>query len=310
MTGDWCSPYAGRKGIQGLEKYVDLHLHSRCSDGLYAPAEVICRAAAAGLAAAALADHDNVDGIDAAMQAGNACGIEVLPAVELSVVWGGFRDIHLLGYGMDRHHRELSAALEDFRAFRAGRNQRILERINQKLAEENRAPIAFGEVRRHAEGTLGRPHIARVLVDHGYARDSEEAFARYLVPCNVPKRYFPMDEAIGLIHQAGGITSLAHPPYITGDRGQLRRLFDAFAALGLDGIEAYNNRSSNDDVDWYISEARRRNLIVTGGSDFHGGEGGEIVIGGGRGNLRIPYSCVEAIRRAVDERRKRQPKQR
>lgn len=289
-----------------MEKFVDLHLHSHCSDGLYAPAEVIRRAAAAGLAAAALADHDNVDGIDEALQAGNTYGIEVLPAVELSVLWESYRDIHLLGYGIDHYHPGLIAALEDFRAFRAGRNERIVERINEKLAEEGRAPIGFAEVLSHAGGTLGRPHIAMVLIEKGFARNHDDAFIRYLIPCNVPKRYFPIDEAIALIHRAGGIASLAHPPYITDDRRQLRRLFDAFVAMGLDGLEAYNNRSTNADIDWYISEARRRNLIVTGGSDYHGVEGADIVIGGGRGNLRIPYSCVEDIRRAVARRRGRE----
>lgn len=285
-----------------MEKLVDLHLHSHCSDGLYAPAEVIRRAAEAGLGAAALADHDNVDGVDEAMQAGKVLGIEVLSAVELSVIWESFQDIHLLGYGIDHHHPGLRSALREFRAFRAGRNECIVERINQKLAAEGRAPIAFAEVQAHAEGSLGRPHIAKVLIERGYVRNHDEAFVRYLVPCNVPKRYFPIDEAIDLIHQAGGITSLAHPPYITEDRRQLKQLFDAFAAMGLDGIEAYSNRCTNADIDWYISEARRRDLIVTGGSDYHGVEGADIVIGGGRGNLRIPYRCVEDIRLAIAKR--------
>lgn len=285
-----------------MKKLVDLHLHSNCSDGLYPPAEVIRRAAAAGLAAAALADHDNVDGTDEALQAGRTYGIEVLPAVELSVIWESYSDIHLLGYAIDHRHPPLRDALRRFRDFRAGRNRQIVDLINAKLAAERRAPIDFSTVQAHAGGTLGRPHIAMVLVEQGHARNHDDAFVRYLVPCNVPKHYFPIEEAITLIHRAGGIASLAHPPYITEDRRRLRQLFDAFAALGLDGIEAYSNRCTNADIDWYITEARRRGLIVTGGSDYHGAEGGEIVIGGGRGNLRIPYACVEDIRRAASRR--------
>jgi hypothetical protein len=285
-----------------VEKLVDLHLHSHCSDGLYAPAEVIRRAAEAGLAAAALADHDNVDGVDEAMQAGKVHGIEVLSAVELSVIWESFRDIHLLGYDIDHHHPVLKSSLQEFRDFRAGRNEQIVERINEKLVTEARAPITFAEVQAHAEGSLGRPHIAMVLIERGYVRNHDEAFVRYLVPCDVPKRYFPIDEAIDLIHLAGGVTSLAHPPYITDDRRQLRQMFDTFSEMGLDGIEAYNNRCTNADIDWYISEARRRDLIVTGGSDYHGVEGADIVIGGGRGNLRIPYRCVEDIHQTVARR--------
>ncbi len=282
-----------------MERLVDLHLHSTCSDGVHDPARLVEMAAAAGLAAIAVADHDNIDGIDEALAAGRIFGVEVLPAVELSVLWERYEDIHLLGYCFDHRHPALRSALQEFRDFRESRNERIVTRINERLLREGRSPIDFAEVQRKAEGTLGRPHVAAVLIERGYARDNEDAFQRYLVPCNVPKRYFPIDEAIRLIHEAGGVAVLAHPPYITEDRSELTRLLDSFLALGLDGIEAYSNRATNDDIDWYITQARRRGLIVTGGSDYHGLEGGEIVPGGGRGNLRIPYRCVEEIRRAV-----------
>jgi predicted metal-dependent phosphoesterase TrpH len=286
-----------------MERLVDLHLHSTCSDGAHGPTRLVEMAAAAGLAAIALADHDNIDGIDEAMAAGRLLGVEVLSGVELSVLWESYEDIHLLGYGFDHRHAALRNALQAFRDFRESRNERIVARINERLLQEGRTPIDFAEVQRRAEGTLGRPHIAAVLIERGYAPDNEGAFQRYLVPCNVPKRYFPIDEAIGLIHEVGGVAVLAHPPYITEDRRELVRLLDTFVPLGLDGIEAYSNRATNDDIDWYITQARRRGLIVTGGSDYHGLEGGEIVLGGGRGNLRIPYRCVEEIRQAVARRR-------
>jgi predicted metal-dependent phosphoesterase TrpH len=287
-----------------MERLVDLHLHSTCSDGVHDPARLVEMAAAVGLAAIAIADHDNIDGIDEAMAAGLLFGVEVLPAVELSALWESYEDIHLLGYCFDHRYPALRSALRAFQDFRESRHERLVDRINDFLLQEGRKPIDFAEVQRRAEGTLGRPHIAAVLIDRGYARDNEEAFQRYLVPCNVPKRYFPIDEAIGLVHEAGGVAVLAHPPYITEDRGELVRLLDTFLPLGLDGIEAYCNRAANDDIDWYITQARRRGLIVTGGSDFHGFEGGGIVLGGGRGNLRIPYGCVEEIRRAVARRRR------
>ncbi len=285
-----------------MERLVDLHLHSTCSDGVHSPARLVEMASAAGLAAIAIADHDNIDGIVEALAAGLLLDVEVLPAVELSVLWERYEDIHLLGYCFDHRRPVLRDALEEFRDFRESRNERIVARINERLLQEGRPPIDFAEVQRRAKGTLGRPHIAAVLIDRGYARDNEDAFQRYLVPCNVPKRYFPIDEAIGLIHGAGGVAVLAHPPYITEDRRELARLLDTFLPLGLDGIEAYSNRATNDDIDWYITQARRRGLIVTGGSDYHGLEGGEIVPGGGRGNLRIPYRCVEEIRLAVQRR--------
>ncbi len=285
-----------------MTRWIDLHLHSTCSDGALSPAELIRRAAAAGLTAVALADHDNVDGIDEALAAGAEAAVEVLPGVELSVVWEDFQDIHLLGYGFDHHHRELQAALREFRAFREGRNGQIVEAVNRQLAEEGAPPLDFGAIRQRAKGTFGRPHIALELMARHLVRSKEEAFERYLVPCNVPKRYFPLPEAIALIHRAGGVTSLAHPLLISRDRSELRRLLDAFAEYGLDGIEAFSNQADNDDTDWLQSEARRRGLLITGGSDYHGGPDSEIVIGGGRGNLRVPYACLEALSTALAQR--------
>lgn len=285
-----------------MSRYVDLHLHSTCSDGVHPPAEVVRMAARAGLAAISLCDHDNVDGLDEAIAVGREVGIEVLSGVELSVIWEDFEDIHLLGYGFDHRDPVLRRSLEEFQAFRAGRNKRILERVNEQLASDGRAPIPFAEVEARAGGTLGRPHIAMALLDRGYVRSAEEAFQLFLVPCNVPKSYFPVADAIELVRRAGGITALAHPPFITPSRQRFLKLLDALVSLGLEGIEAWNSGSTNDDIDWYITEARRRGLVVTGGSDFHGVEGGEIVLGGGRGNLHIPYACVEEIRTALANR--------
>jgi predicted metal-dependent phosphoesterase TrpH len=286
-----------------MERFVDLHLHSTCSDGVLPPAEVVRRAARAGLSAVALCDHDNIDGLEEAFAAGEEAGVEVLAGVELSVIWEKLEDLHLLGYGFDHRHPDLCRSLAEFRVFREGRNARILERVNERLADEGKLPVPFTEVVARAGGTLGRPHIAMALLERGYVRTAEEAFQRYLVPCNIRKRYFPAAEAIDLIHRAGGITVLAHPPFISRDRRVFLRLLDALTALGLAGVEAWNSGSSNDEIDWYITQARRRGLIVTGGSDFHGLQGEEMVIGGGRGNLRIPYACVAEIRAALAGRR-------
>lgn len=290
-----------------MPRWVDLHLHSNCSDGALAPAEVVRKAARAGLAAIAIADHDNVDGIDEALDEGRRCSVEVLSAVELSVVWQGFQDIHLLGYCFDSHHSELCAALAEFRDFRNSRNEQIVVRINQRLAAEGRSALDFTAIQQRAGGTLGRPHIALELIAKGYVRNKDEAFDRYLVPCNVAKRYFPIEEAIALIRRAGGITSLAHPAYISRDRQVLGQLFDTFVDCGLEGIEVYSNQASNDDIDWFLSEANRRELLVTGGSDYHGGHQEELVLGGLRGNLRVPYRCVEALRYAAARRQAKSP---
>ncbi len=286
-----------------MNHLVDLHLHSNYSDGSYPPEEVIRRVADAGLKAASICDHDMVDGTDEALQAGEKYGVEILVGVELSVVWEECQDIHLLGYCFDHHHAGLQAALQEFRDFRRNRNAMIVERVNQRLLAEGREPLSIARVQARAAGAIGRPHIAMELVEQGYVDDSDEAFQRYLVPCNVEKRFFPIAEAIDLVHLAGGVAVLAHPPFISPDKKVIAEMLDAFVALGLDGVEAYNSGGSNADIEWAITEARQRGLIVTGGSDFHGDSKGDIFIGSGRGNLAIPYSCVEEIRGALARNR-------
>jgi len=279
--------------------YVDLHLHTTCSDGFFSPEEVVGLAEKAGLLAIALADHDNIDGISLAIRAGGAAGIEVVAAVELSSQWLEYSDMHLLGYGFDYQDPYLIRALAEFQEFRATRNRQIVERINLKLIDEKRQPIDPDAVQNLAGGTIGRPHIALALRQAGYVSNNDEAFSRYLIPCNVPKRYFPADEAINLIHGSGGIVVLAHPPYVTRDRQKLELLVAELVGLGLDGIEAYNNGSGLEDTDWLIKLARKHNLVVTGGSDFHGDSGSMIEVGKGVRGIRVPYSCVEEIKGAV-----------
>ena len=192
-----------------MHDLVDLHLHSTFSDGVLSPSELVAEAAALGLRAIALSDHDNVDGIPEALAAGLQYGVEVIPAVELSTVRDDLHDLHLLGYAFDYQNAALQKALGEFRDFRAGRSERILVNINRQLTTEGRQPLDPADVRRRAEGTIGRPHIGQALVDAGYVRNKDEAFTRYLVPCNEPKRLFPLQEAICLVHDAGGCTVLA-----------------------------------------------------------------------------------------------------
>lgn len=277
-----------------LDGCIDLHTHTTYSDGTLPPEVLVAEAAALGLRAIAVADHDNIDGIAEAREAGVRHGVEVVTGVELSVVWGELRDLHLLGYVFDPGHPGLTTALAEFRAFRAGRSERILARVNDQLAGEGRAMIPLADVVARAGGTIGRPHIGQALLAAGYAGSMEEAFERYLVPCNVPKRFFPMDEAIHLIHAAGGCAVLAHPMLIDIDGWKLPALLDTLIGLGLDGMECWCGGATNDTVDRLLTLARRKGLIATGGSDFHRPETGPS-LGSGLGNLRVPYSCVEGL---------------
>jgi predicted metal-dependent phosphoesterase TrpH len=294
VAGDHLAVAAGGRDGR-LTGCVDLHLHSTYSDGTLPPDALVAAAAALGLRAVALADHDNLDGIAEAAAAGASCGVEVIPGVELSVVWGNLRDLHLLGYVFNPDHPGLKAALTEFREFRANRSRLILERVNAKLAGEGQPPLDYASVAAAAGGTVGRPHIGRALMAAGHVRDLQEAFAGYLVPCNVPKRHFPVDEAIALVHAAGGCAVLAHPVFIGIDAAALPNLMDTLIGLGLDGMEVWCGGATNDTVDRLLTLARRKGLIATGGSDFHQ-PGSGPALGSGLGNLRVPYRCVEELR--------------
>ncbi|OQY16249.1 MAG: phosphatase [Desulfobacteraceae bacterium 4572_35.1] len=279
---------------------VDLHMHSICSDGAYAPADLVDKAASAGVIALALCDHDNVDGVAQARSAGHQRGVHVIPGVELSCVSGEYRDVHLLGYGFDSDNYQLRQALISFKEFRAHRNRQIVDKINKVLLSRGKQELDFERVLARAGGALGRPHIAMELIACGYAKSVEDAFSRYLVPCNVSKRFFLISEAIELIKAAGGVSVLAHPPYITRDQSAMKQLLDELVAVGLQGVEVYNNGASCDDIEWYLTQARLRKLLVTGGSDFHGIEDGGAEFGKVRSIGAIPYSCFEDLYQTIN----------
>ncbi|HJV65262.1 MAG TPA: PHP domain-containing protein [Geomonas sp.] len=284
-----------------MKKLVDLHLHSTFSDGVRSPAELVDMACGLGLKAIALADHDTVDGIDEAISAGAKCGLEVLPALEFSVAFQSYRDVHLLGYLLDYHDDGLRETLAEFRERRERRGEAIVERINEKLRFEGRDPISSAEAAALAGGALGRPHIAQVLMAKGYAQDMQDAFNHYLVPCDVPKRYFPMDEALATVRRLGGVAVLAHPVTITSDRDQLTGIIDTLCGMGLDGIEVYNNVCGEIESAFLKNLAEKKGLVWTGGSDYHGIEEG-ISMGSGRGSMAVPYSCVESLKRVKQAR--------
>jgi len=286
-------------------RIVDLHLHSTCSDGLCTPSELVVMARDVGLCAIALCDHDSVAGIDEAVTAGKECGVEVVPGIELSSMWNFHQDIHLLGYGIDHHARLLRGELTAFRTFRRERNRRILDRINERLRGDRRTLLDFHEIQETTGDTVGRPHLARALVAKGYARNVEDAFQRYLIPCNIPKRFFPLDQAIRLVHDCGGVAVLAHPLLVTTDRDHWNRLLDEYMALGLDGIEVYTPGVTESDIDFFLGQARRRGLIVAGGSDFHGMPVETPIPGTGFGSFAVPGWCLDEIKSALSEQQSR-----
>ena len=196
---------------------VDLHTHTRHSDGLDTPAELVAKAARQGVRHLAVTDHDTLAALPEARAAGAARGVEVLTGIELSVQHGDFHDIHLLGYLFESEDAALHACLTRLKEGRTQRGLEILHRVNQRLNELGRAPLDGERVRQYASGVLTRPHLAQALVDQGYCRNQQEAFRDFLIPCNAPKSLLALEEGLRLIGNAGGVCSLAHPGTLSTD---------------------------------------------------------------------------------------------
>lgn len=273
---------------------IDLHLHSTFSDGAFSPAELVKLADSLDVRTIALADHDSVAGVKEAALLGAATDIDVLAAVELSVQFREWQDVHLLGYGIDYLDKEFLQSLENFRHRRDGRNDEILDRVNDMLITEGRPALDRARVRSFARDSLGRPHIARALLEQGYADSMEDAFKRYLVPCNVPKFYWPIEGAINEIHRIGGVAVLAHPTSISKDTAVLESVITDLQVLGLDGIEVYNNMGWPAEIEFLRRLAAKSGLLMTAGSDFHGIEEG-LEIGKGREGMRFDGSLLSPL---------------
>ena len=273
---------------------VDLHIHSTSSDGIFKPSELVKIAAEAEIAVIAIADHDSIDGINEAISAAAAFGITVIPAVELSVEYEKYHDVHILGYWIDHTDPAFVRMLSLFRETRESRGLKVIDRINLKLESEGRNPIESSAVMALAEGALGRPHIARILIEKGYCTNMQDAFTNYLQPCNVPKEYLPFDDAVREIVRIGGVPVLAHPQSITRNREELTKIIWDMSRRGLGGIEAFSTMGFDGDDGFLRHLADSLGLAVTGGSDFHGTEEG-LVMGKGRGNLHITTEILETL---------------
>ena len=279
---------------------IDLHIHSSFSDGAFTPSELVAMAGKHDVHVIAIADHDSVAGVEEAVVAGEAAGIKVIPAVELSVQFEEWQDVHLLGYGIDRSDKQFLEKLDGFRRRRDGRNDEILERVNDVLTVEGRIILDRVRVRSFARDAIGRPHIARALLELGYADSMEDAFRRYLVPCNVPKSYWPMDEAISEINRIGGVAVLAHPTSISKDQVTLGAAIAALQKSGLNGIEVYNNMGWPLEIEFLRRIAGDLGLLVTAGSDFHGIEEG-LEIGRGREGMRFDSALLAPLYERIQQ---------
>jgi len=247
---------------------IDLHTHSYYSDGSLSPRQLVELAKKRRLKAIALTDHDTVAGVEEALVAGKELGVEVVPGVEMSAQYPP-GTMHILGYYLHASHSELLGALKKLQQARAARNPKIIRRL-QDLGLE----ITTTEVVDLSRGQVGRPHIAKALVNKGYVSSINEAFSRYLkkgAVAYVEKFRFPPEEAIAIIRRAGGIAVLAHPFTLGMEKpDELLQLVRELAAVGLEGIEVFYPDHTEEMEVIYEDVARRLGLVCTGGSDFHG----------------------------------------
>ncbi len=275
---------------------VDLHCHSTASDGEYPPADVARRAQAAGLAAIALTDHDTTGGVPEATRAGEALGLRIVSGCEFSVKapWG---ELHLLGYFLPPGH----AGLEQFLAGTRAARQRRAEQIVGHLRRLG-ITIELVDVARAANGgAMGRPHVARALVQRGVSVDMNDAFARYLGrgrPAYVEKPLPTLQQVADLVHAVGGIAVAAHLGD-HGTEGQIRQ----FQEQGLDGLEVRHPSHSPGAERRLTGIAQRLGLAISGGSDWHG----DMELGDSHaplGGLDIPLDWLEKLeeRRATMSR--------
>lgn len=274
---------------------VDLHLHTTASDGRCTPGELIDRAAEAALGVLAVTDHDTTAAVDEVRQLAAGRDIEAISGIEITALDEG-RDLHILGYFLDPRHEPLDRFLAAQRAARLAR----AEAIGDRLAALG-MPIDLGPLLARAAAdsrrSIGRPLIARAMVDAGYVANTREAFDRWLAagcPAFVARSGAPPEVVIGIIHEAGGLASLAHP----GKLGREPRLAP-LAGAGLDAIEVFHPDHDAALVDRYLAVAREHELLVTGGSDFHG----DPAHGLEPGSVTLPAVEFERLRRAAHDRR-------
>jgi 3',5'-nucleoside bisphosphate phosphatase len=266
-------------------RFADLHTHTYHSDGTRSPKEVVDVARAHGLTILSISDHDNLAAYFEIKQYADDCGVTLVPGIELSCIYEGV-DIHVLAYAFDATDERIDERLRGFRDTRHGRGQIMVERL-RALGYE----ISLARVEQLAAGgSLGRPHVARALVEAGYVGSVSEAFDKLLgtgKPGYVEKERFQISEAVSLIRSAGGVTSIAHPTVYPNHMHLVPQLLDA----GIDAIEVMHPDVDEPHREKYANLARFRGKFATGGSDDHG----SVKTSETLGTIRVPETMIQPL---------------
>lgn len=289
---------------QSSAGFIDLHSHTNESDGTLAPEQLIALASSIGLTALAITDHDTFNGYQKATPYARDAGLDLIRGIELNTrmtadTSPGARSVHLLAYFVSGQPADSFLSwLENERAERRSRNRRLAEKLQRDGVD-----ISLEEVEARGRSLAGRPHFARILVEKGYARNSDEAFRRYLgeeAPSFVPRESKTTEEAIGIVRAGGGIPVVAHPVRLGLARAEERALLMSYRRAGLIGLEIYHSEHPPELQAYYHQLAAELDLFPTGGSDFHGSIKPETQLGTGiNGNVRVPAAFLQGLRQAV-----------
>lgn len=274
---------------------ADLHAHSTASDGSDPPERLVELALESGLAYLALTDHDTQEGVPAALEAASGTGLELIPGVELSLN-SEYGAMHLIVLWLPPGRGALQDRLDELQAGRETRNQEIVARLN-----ELGMPVTLAEIEQEAGGgSVGRPHIAAVMLERGYVPDIRTAFDLWLgagKPAYVGRRRLQPLEGITLARESGGVPVLAHPHTLgITTASEMADLLTRLQRLGLVGLEAFYSSYYRHVREGYTDLARRFGLVPSGGSDYHGTYKPGLQLGSGYGDLVVPVSVVDELR--------------
>lgn len=282
---------------------IDLHTHTDRSDGSTSPGDLVRQAAAVGLSALAIADHDTLAGYDVASALAADGGVELICAVELSTRPSENREpgkrersVHVLGYWLSAGPTpEFRRYLETQQASRRKRNIDLVAKLRQLGVS-----ITLQDAEVYGRNQVGRPHFARVLLEKGYVKNLQQAFDLYLADdaqAGVERDEPTLEEGIRRIKEGGGLASLAHPVRLTQRGPALEKLVEQLLDVGLEGLEVFHSEHSLADRAEFAAIAERYDLIPTGGTDYHGDNKPGICLGSGiDGNVRLPYGLLEDMR--------------
>lgn len=276
---------------------IDLHVHSTASDGTNPPEELVSLAGDAGLNAFALTDHDTIDGLKYARPAAEKAGIELIPGIELSTDYEG-KEVHILGYYIDEHNTSFLEKLNEFVTSRDRRNEKMTV-----LLQKEGFDITMEQLyKENPNSVITRAHFARYLVEHGMVKDRTAVFEKYLgdnCRCYVPREKIDPFEAIRLIQLGGGVAFFAHPVLCHMNFDRLKAFIRDLKDGGLTGIEAIYSANSPGDERNFKNIAKEYDLLISGGSDYHGENKPYLKLGVGRGNLMIPDEILLPIKQAA-----------